>query len=53
LEAPIRLGSESRVKDFWGNEHSHARANYGWARSGAQKHPTWIRADAFYGWYNF
>ena len=53
LEAPVRLGSASSVTDIWGNVKSSARANYGWARSGAQKEWSWVQAKSFYSWYAF
>lgn len=53
LSAPVRLGSSSSVTDIWGNVKSSAKANYGYANSGAYKQVWWVRADAHYGWYNF
>ena len=53
LEAPVRLGSGSSVTDFWGNIKSSARANYGWARSCAQKRNGGVQAKSFYHWYEF
>jgi hypothetical protein len=53
LEAPVRLGSASSVKNIYGFVKSQKTSNYGWARSDAKKNPWDLRLDAFYGWYEF
>ncbi|MGK0552563.1 bacteriocin, lactococcin 972 family protein [Enterococcus faecalis] len=53
LEAPVRLGSASSVRNIFGTVKDSARANYGWARSDATKKWNDVRLSAFYGWYSF
>lgn len=53
LEAPVRLGSASSVKNIFGTVKDSRRANYGWARSDANKSWNDVRLDSFYGWYSF
>lgn len=53
LEAPINLGSSASVTDVFGRIKSSARADYGWAYAGAKKEWSWVRAQAYYGWYEF
>ncbi|MDR0920995.1 MAG: bacteriocin, lactococcin 972 family protein [Lactobacillales bacterium] len=53
LEAPIRLGSSSSVTDIFGKVKDFDKQDYGWAKSGAKKTISWVRANCYYGWYNF
>ncbi|MBU7543539.1 bacteriocin, lactococcin 972 family protein [Weissella cibaria] len=53
LEAPVRLGSSSSVKNTWGTTKAHAQANYGWVNSDATKDWNDGTLNANYGWYNF
>lgn len=53
LQAPVRLGSSSAVKNMFGRVKARSAANYGWARADATKAWNDVRLDAFYGWYAF
>lgn len=53
LMAPVRLGSASAVKNFYGVLKDNDASNYGWARSDATKSWYDSRLNAYYDWYWF